>query len=125
VDKHIMMRAGARYFVVNEANGAVGLVTLADIRKVPRSDWPETAVSRVMVPLPKLSSTRPDAVLWSAFEKMGRDGVNQLPVVESNRIVGILSREDVLHYLRLLHEFYDKERHEQKWTHSARAGGNL
>jgi Zn-dependent protease/CBS domain-containing protein len=124
VDNQIM-RAGARCFVVNGANGALGLVTLADIRKVPRSDWPTTPASQVTVPLPKLSSTRPDAVLWSAFEKMGRDGVNQLPVVESDQIVGILSREDVLHYLRLLHEFYDKEQHERKLTHSARAGGNL
>jgi CBS domain-containing protein len=44
-------------------------------------------------------------VLWSALEKMGRDGVNQLPVVEGNGIVGVLSREDILHYLRVLQAF--------------------
>jgi CBS domain-containing protein len=44
-------------------------------------------------------------VLWSALEKMGRDGVNQLPVFEGNGIVGILSREDVLHYLSALQAF--------------------
>jgi len=36
---------------------------------------------------------------------MGRDGVNQLPVVDGSGIVGILSREDILHYLTVLRAF--------------------
>jgi predicted transcriptional regulator len=36
---------------------------------------------------------------------MGRDGVNQLPVVDGNGIVGMLSREDILHYLSVLQTF--------------------
>jgi CBS domain-containing protein len=72
---------------------------------VPRSDWASTRAAKVMVPLKKLDSTRPDAELWSAMEKMGRDGVNQLPVVEGSGIVGMLSREDIVHYLRVLHAF--------------------
>jgi CBS domain-containing protein len=55
-----------------------------------------------MIPLQELDQTSPDALLWSALEKMGRDGVNQLPVVDGNGIVGMLSREDILHYLRVL-----------------------
>jgi CBS domain-containing protein len=58
-----------------------------------------------MVPFQNLATTQPNAVLWSALEKMGRDGVNQLPVLEGNGIVGILSREDVLHYLSALQAF--------------------
>jgi CBS domain-containing protein len=56
----------------------------------------------VMAPLQRLDSTSPDAALWTALEKMGRDGVNQLPVVKDNGIVGVLSREDVVHYLHAL-----------------------
>jgi Zn-dependent protease/CBS domain-containing protein len=104
VDQHILP-TGARYFVVNGPDGAPGLVTLGAIQSVPRSDWPATRVEQVMVPVQKLDSTRPDAVLWSALQKMGRDGVNQLPVVEDRGIVGILSREDVLHYLQMLQAF--------------------
>ena len=58
-----------------------------------------------MVPLQRLASTSPDAVLSSALQKMGRDGVNQLPVVEGNGVVGMLSREDVVHYLHVLQAF--------------------
>ncbi len=105
VDKHVLP-GGARYFVVSDdITGPAGMVTLSGIRSVPRSDWLTTTASQVMVPLQKLDTIRPDARLWSALEKMGRDGVNQLPVVDGNGIVGILSREDILHYLSVLRAF--------------------
>lgn len=101
VDNYILP-SGARYFVVNAHDGIPGLVTLSSIRQVPRSDWPVTTAAQVMVPLQRLDFTSPDAALWTALEKMGRDGVNQLPVVKDSGIVGILSREDVVHYLHVL-----------------------
>ncbi len=104
VDNYILP-GGVRYFVVNGEEGVAGLVTLACVQKVPRSEWPTTNASQVMVPFERLASTSPDAVLWSALEKMGRDGVNQLPVVEGNGVVGMLSREDVVHYLHVLQAF--------------------
>jgi Zn-dependent protease len=104
VDKYILP-AGVRYFVVSGDSGLTGLVTLACIQKVPREEWATTRASQVMVPLQRLASISPDAVLWTALEKMGRDGVNQLPVVEGNGVVGMLSREDVVHYLHVLQAF--------------------
>ena len=104
VDKQILT-GGVRYFIVGDANGLTGMVTLASIRGVPRSAWPTTTASQVMVPVQKLDTIRPDERLWTALEKMGRDGVNQLPVVDGSGIVGMLSREDILHYLTVLRAF--------------------
>jgi CBS domain-containing protein len=47
---------------------------------------------------------RPDTELWAALEEMDRDGVNQLPVMLNGQIQGMLSREDVVSYLRTLRE---------------------
>jgi Zn-dependent protease/CBS domain-containing protein len=101
VDKYVFP-SGGRYFIVNGNGGAAGLVTLAAVKHTPRPLWPETTVSQVMVPLQRLTTIRPDALLWSALEKMGRDGVNQMPVIDGNGIVGVLSRDDVMHYLGVL-----------------------
>jgi Zn-dependent protease/predicted transcriptional regulator len=104
VDKSVLAQ-GRRCFVVGNGQGAVGLVTLSTIKEVPRALWPRTTASQVMVPLEKAISIRPAAELWTALEKMGRDGVNQLPVVNgggSDRMVGMLSRDDLVHYLRVL-----------------------
>ena len=104
VDDYILP-GKTRYFVLNGQDGAVGMVTLGTIQKVPRTEWASTHASQIMVPLTKLDATRPDAELWTALEKMGRDGVNQLPVVEGSGIVGILTREDVVHYMHVLQAF--------------------
>lgn len=57
-----------------------------------------------MVPLDKLHSVDPGAELWTAMEKMGRDGVNQMPVVQDTRLVGMLSRDDLVNYLQTLRQ---------------------
>lgn len=104
VDHHIL-GAGRRSFVVEGGNGLGGLVTLSAITAVPRSAWPGTTVNQVMIPPEQLVSVEPNVEAWEALEKMGRDGVNQLPVVLNGDIVGVVSRDDVLHYLSLRQAF--------------------
>ncbi|MGH9607125.1 MAG: site-2 protease family protein [Terracidiphilus sp.] len=101
VDRYVLP-SNARTVVVTAPDGRAGVVTLAAIRETPSQSWPATRASQVMTPLQSMDTTRPGAILWSALEKMGRDGVNQLPVVDRSGVVGILSREDVLHYLSVL-----------------------
>lgn len=104
VDRY-MVQPNAHAVVITAPDGTVGIVSLATIRQTPHQTWPATMATQVMTPLQSLDTTRPDAILWSALEKMGRDGVNQLPVVDATGIVGMLSREDILHYLNMLQHF--------------------
>ena len=101
VDRGILP-SGARYAIVTSAGRPVGLVTLGGIRSVPHQAWSTTMAAQAMVPFQRLATTQPNAVLWTALEKMGRDGVNQLPVLDGSGVVGILSRDDILHYLSAL-----------------------
>ena len=101
VDREVLAH-GRRCFVVQGANGAAGLLALTDIKHIPRSAWAATRAGQAMIPQEKLISIDADAEVWNALEKMGRDGVNQLPVLKDGRIVGLLSRDDLLHYLRVL-----------------------
>ncbi len=102
---HFVLPEGNHYFVVSEGNAGEGLITLSTIHTVSREMWPVTTAAQMMIPTAKLDTITPDAGLWAVLEKMGRDGVNQLPVVEGSQIVGILSREDILQYLRVLEAF--------------------
>jgi Zn-dependent protease/CBS domain-containing protein len=101
VDHHVLAH-GQRSFIVQDGSGTPGLLTLTDIKRVPRSSWPTTSAEQVMIPAEKLVTIDADASAWSALEKMGRDGVNQLPVLRDRAVVGMLSRQDLLHYLRVL-----------------------
>jgi CBS domain-containing protein len=57
-----------------------------------------------MLPLEQLKSIDPDTELWAALQKLDRNGVNQLPVARDHHVVGMLSREDVISFLRTLQE---------------------
>lgn len=79
-------------------------MTLHQIKEVPRSDWGDTTTAQVMLPLEELKRIGPATELWAALQLMDRDGVNQLPVMTASQVVGMLSREDVVTYLRTVQE---------------------
>jgi Zn-dependent protease/CBS domain-containing protein len=97
--------SNGRPVIVAGPDGTAGLVTLAAIRSVPLEVWPSTRAAQVMTPLEKIDTTQPEAILWSTLEKMGRDGVNLMPVLGETGVVGVLTREDILHYLSVLKTF--------------------
>ncbi len=103
--EHYLVQSNAHAVVLTAPDGTVGVVTLSAVSSISREMWPYTMASQVMTPLRAADTTRPDAILWSALEKMGRGGVNQLPVVDNGGIVGMLSREDILHYLSVQQHF--------------------
>ena len=103
VDEHIL-GSGQRSFLVNRGNRTIGLITLHQIKDVPRRQWAAKTAADVMLPFEQLKCLDPDTELWSALKKMDRNGVNQMPVVRSDHVVGMLSREDAITFLRTLQE---------------------
>jgi CBS domain-containing protein len=67
-----------------------------------------TTTAQAMIPIERTKRVQPDTGLWAALEEMDRDGVNQLPVMVDGQIQGMLSREDVIGFLRTLEEFGSK-----------------
>ena len=104
VDEQILV-SGQRSFLVNRGDQTVGLITLHRIKEVPRPEWATTSAARVMLPFEQLKCVDPDTELWSALEKMDRNGVNQMPVIRAQHVIGMLSREDAITFLRTLQEF--------------------
>ena len=103
VETHIL-GSGQRCFLVNRGNDTVGLMTLHQIKEVPRPEWRTTSTAQVMLPMEQLKHIDPDTELWAALQKMDRDGVNQLPVIRNQHVIGMLSREDVITFLRTIRE---------------------
>ena len=103
VDEHIL-GSGQHCFLVNRGDDTVGLMTLGQVKQVSRPKWSTTRAGQVMLPLEQLSSIDPDTELWTALQKLDRNGVNQLPVTRDHHVVGMLSREDVISFLRTLQE---------------------
>ena len=103
VDRHVL-GSGQRSFVVKEGDKVAGLLTLHDIKGLPRTEWPMTTATQAMIPLAQVKRIQPDEELWAAIEEMNHDGVNQLPVMTDGHIEGMLRREDIISYLRNLQD---------------------
>jgi Zn-dependent protease/CBS domain-containing protein len=108
INEHIL--GSSRRSLVVEQNGrVVGLLTLHEIKKVQRSDWPTTTAGQTMIPVEQLKRIRPDTELVTAMKEMDQDGVNQLPVMVDDQIQGVLGRDNVIGLLRILGEFKSKK----------------
>jgi Zn-dependent protease len=90
-----------RCFIVAEDSRLRGLLTLRDIAAVPRENWNRVTAEEAMVPRERLVGVHPSTELLTALQTMDDANVAQVPVVEGNQIVGMLSREQVLHYIRV------------------------
>ena len=104
VDEQIL-GSGQRSFLVNRGNQTVGLITLHRIKEVPRAEWATTSAAQAMLRFEQLKCIDPDTELWSALQKMDRNGVNQMPVIRDRHVIGMLSREDAITFLGTLQEF--------------------
>jgi len=104
VDEHIL-GTGQRSLIVEQNGKVVGLLTVHEIKKIPRTDWPNTTAAQVMIPFERMKRIRPDAELTDALGEMERDGVSQLPVMVDDQILGILGRDDVISLLSTLIQF--------------------
>jgi CBS domain-containing protein len=104
IAEHILGN-GRRSLVVKQDGRVAGLLTLHNVKAIPSSAWPHTTASQVMIPVAIMKRIPPEAELVDALGEMDRDGVNQLPVMVGNQILGVLGRDDVIGFLRTLGEF--------------------
>ncbi|MEP6694472.1 MAG: site-2 protease family protein [Chloroflexota bacterium] len=79
----------------------VGLVTIADLRKVEQDQWATTPVDAVMTPVSDLATVSPDEQLAAALDRFGSGDLPLLPVVDRGSLVGVLYRESVAGYVRM------------------------
>jgi Zn-dependent protease/CBS domain-containing protein len=95
-----ILGGGERCVLVADGDRLHGIVTLRDVHAVPRERWDGLAVGAVMRPVDRLVTTDPDEPMVVAVRKMDEARVAQLPVTSGGRLVGLLTREQVLHLVR-------------------------
>lgn len=96
-----VLQGGRRYFYVMDNENPVGIITLKDITEIPQRKWPFTTSSQAMKSLNRIITIHPTMELIAALQAMDQAQVSQIPVMEDDRLVGTLAREDILHYIRV------------------------
>lgn len=96
-----IMSTDEHAFAVMRADRLVGMVCLEDVQKVPRERWESTQVSDIMTPSERLSTLSPSEPVTVALNEFAQRDVNQLPVVQEGRLIGMLRRRDIFKWLQL------------------------
>jgi Zn-dependent protease/CBS domain-containing protein len=99
----VYVRRGLRAAPVVDDDKLMGIVSLADIKKVAMNEWRNTPVMSVMTRQP-LRTVKPEDSMSTAVQVMAEHGVDQLPVVAGDKLVGVLGRADIIRYVQIHHE---------------------
>lgn len=99
VADHVLGSRHSRYPVMHEGS-IVGVATLPDVKSVDRADWPFVRVLDITNRDLDRLVIRVDDLVGGLIDRLAADKPGALLVVEGGRMVGIVTRADVLHYLQ-------------------------
>ena len=95
-----VLTGGQRCFFVADNGKLEGMITLRDISQIPQPKWRFTTIRAAMVPVNRMISIDPDTDLLAALQMMDSANISQIPVLADGELVGVLTREQIVHYLR-------------------------
>ena len=95
-----MVRTGRRAHLVVAGDELAGLVTAEALNSVPQHDWDVTSVQAVMLPKNKLHWAAPEESALSLLDRMRTIGMQQMPVIASGSVVGVVTRDSILRVLQ-------------------------
>ena len=98
--KELMFREKHRGYPVMSGEALVGIVTLTDLQRVPEAERAHTRVDQVMAR--KLYLIGPLEEASTAMKMMNEMQIRRLPVIDEGRLVGIVSREDLVRAIELV-----------------------
>jgi Zn-dependent protease/CBS domain-containing protein len=99
-----ILPGGRRAVPVVDDGRFVGLVTVSDIRGLPLDARARTSVGDVMSDASSVVTVPLEAPLTDAVEALARGGYDQVPVLDGPRVVGLLTRADVIRELEVRDE---------------------
>jgi Zn-dependent protease/CBS domain-containing protein len=104
VDDYILKKKERVFLVTGFEGGLQGIVCLEDVKATPRGRWPETTVGEIMTPRDELQAVGPEADGNEILARLTAANVHQVPVMEGDRVAGVICRTDVLKAIQLRNE---------------------
>jgi Zn-dependent protease len=106
---NVFRKQHGRAVPVCQNDQVIGIVTVTDVKELPREKWEETAVKEIMTSRP-LYSVTPDDDLNTALRLITKHDINQVLVLRGVECTGLVSRSDILTYLQLSQELGLKQK---------------
>jgi Zn-dependent protease/CBS domain-containing protein len=96
-----VMKTDEYAFPVIESGALQGMITLDDVRQVPRAEWKSQTVKETMTPREDLVTLTLQNDAADAFNEISQAQIRQVPVLEGETCLGTVRRKDILKWLAL------------------------
>jgi len=88
-------------FPVLREGEVMGIVAVDQIKKLPRDSWPQTPIGKVTFVLTEDLLITPRENVSVAMNKLFNNGIGRVLVMDRGQLLGIVSRTDILNYMRI------------------------
>ena len=100
INDHFMRHGHGGYPVMRDGRAA-GLISLGQIRDCPADERASKRISEIMRPLDPAIVIGPTAPVSNALRQMAESDSGRLLVMEQDRLVGLITRSAIAHYMML------------------------
>jgi predicted transcriptional regulator len=95
------LRYGYGGFPVLRNGDFLGIITLKEVKEIPRADWPRATVGSVFTTHERRWEVSADADAMQALEIMIREDKGRLVVIENGRLSGLITRNGIARYVQI------------------------
>lgn len=95
-----VLATGLRYFVVVDEAKLLGIVTVRNIKRIPKKRWNSTSTGEIMIPASKLKTAYTEQPAVNLLEQMDNLEINQMPVLEEDKVIGVVARDSLIRLVK-------------------------
>jgi CBS domain-containing protein len=96
-----MVGKGERAVMVANDGAVLGIITVSDVRRTPREAWANIPAQRVMTPRESVITVTAGQPAVEVLVLLGEKGLNQVPVLDEGRMVGLVTRRELMDRIQL------------------------
>ncbi len=93
-----LLSTSSQSFLVVEGDRLTGLLTLPQIKKIPRKRWDVTTVGRAMTSVEQLEAVRPGDEALHVLNRMNEGELSAVTVAQDGRVVGVILRDNLMRF---------------------------
>lgn len=91
---------GQNCFAVVDDGKLRGIVTMRNLKSIPKARWSSTYVSGIMTPASKVKTAHAELSAASLLDQMDELRINEMPVIEQDKVIGIATRGDLMRLVK-------------------------